>query len=176
MILLVAGWQACSCTHVAVSHVCFRRQSAGKSTIIYVRFKGIRCVFFCHVPLSVSFTERSSQLVKSYFFCLFETRSLYKQCLETTQQRCLSYEQDRHCTYKRNTDARSRNHYCHRKAMCYLFHCVYACVRVRGCLSAWTCICVHACSLTCSACTAYAPCYIVICHLFVSTIFFYIIS
>jgi hypothetical protein len=172
MILLVAGWQACSCTHVAVSHVCFRRQSADKSTIIYVRFKGIRCVFFCHVPLSVSFTERSSQLVKSYFFCLFETRSLYKQCLETTRQRCLSYEQDRQCTYKRNTDARSRNHCYHRKAMCYLFHCACAGVPER----VGVCICVHACSLTCSACTAHAPCYIVICHLFVSTIFLYIIS
>ena len=59
-------------------------------------------------------------------------------------------------TYKRNNEARSRNHCCRGKSKSVLSVCV--------------------CRLVYPACTAHAPYYIVICGLPRSTIFFHIIS
>jgi len=56
-------------------------------------------------------------------------------------------KENRQCTYKRNTEARSRNHCCSGKANEYY--------------TFWVCLCNH----SYPACKAHAPCYIVFCGL-----------
>jgi len=59
---------------------------------------------------------------------------------------------------KRNIEARLRNHYCRGKTAKYYIY--------------WVCVC----SLRYPACIAHAPCYIVICGLSASTVFFHIVT
>jgi len=68
------------------------------------------------------------------------------------------FKKDRKCTYKCSIEVRSRNHCCYAKAKKYYMFWVWVC------------------SLSHPACNAHAPCYIVICGLPGSALFFHIIS
>jgi hypothetical protein len=141
-----------------------------------VKFNGSRRQFACRTQETQLFAHAPQNAYRNVTKCTRDTRRLDRKWVGAAVSAWHHTDafrlplllkgngrqatQDRQRTYKRNIEARSRNHFCRGKTLGVKILCV--------------CVCV--CSLSYPACKAHAPHYIVICGPSACTIFFHIIS